>query len=298
MNVTHQRTSHQDHVLRRSMKKKEAMSWSLRSEIEKKRKIMWQACIEFNIWINIRINTFILSHRMLKSKFVLTHSENQIFYICLRRLSCIYLLISIFSCNYVVVSYLCITSHTMLIFEVKRWKDEKNSNLFATQTQQIMYKNEHTKFMSYKIENYVNLNDKNIKIKRNKKLKWKFFESFKIFECIENQIYRLNLLKRWRIHNVFHVFFLKKFNVNREKSAQTSQFFEFFYRVKNIELNENMKMKITKKFYEIEIIKNNKIFKIRSWRFKKIYVRWSRSRHVIMCFLNLLQLLNYDNTMI
>ena len=125
-----------------------------------------------------------------------------------------------------------------------------------------MYKNEHTKFMSYKIENYVNLNDKNIKIKRNKKLKRKFFESFKIFECIENQIYRLNLLKRWRIHNVFHVSFLKKFNVNRRESAQTSQFSEFFYRIEDIELNENMKMKITKKFYEIETIKNNKIFKI------------------------------------
>ena len=34
-----------------------------------------------------------------------------------------------------------------------------------------------------------------------------------------------------------------------------------------------------------------------SRRFKKIYVRWSRSRHVIMCFLDLLQLLNYNNTM-
>ena len=100
-------------------------------------------------------------------------------------------------------------------------------NLLITQTQQIMYKNEHTKFMSYKIENYVNLNDKNIKIKRNKILKWKFFESFKIFECIENQIYRLNLFKRWRIHNVFHVFFLKKFNINRKKRANVTIFWTF-----------------------------------------------------------------------
>ena len=125
-----------------------------------------------------------------------------------------------------------------------------------------MYKNEHTKSISYKIENYVNLNDKNIRIKRNKKLKWKFFESFEIFECIENQTYRLDLFKRWRIHNVFHVSLLKRFNVNREKNAQTSQSFESFYRAEDIELNENMKVKITKKFYEIETIKNKKIFKI------------------------------------
>ena len=56
--------------------------------------------------------------------------------------------------------------------------------------------------------------------------------------------------------------FLKKFNVNKKENAQTSQSFEFFYRIEDIELNENMKMKITKKFYEIETIKNNKIFKI------------------------------------
>ena len=135
-------------------------------------------------------------------------------------------------------------------------------NLLATQTQQTMYKDEHTKPMSYKIEDYVNLNDKNIKTKRNKKLKWKFFEPFKILECIEDQAYRLELPKRWRIHNVFHVSLLKKFNANRERSAQTPQPSEPSYRAEDIELNENMKMKTTEEFYEVEAIKNSKIFKV------------------------------------
>ena len=45
--------------------------------------------IWFNIWSVIRINTFILSHRVLESKFVLTHSNDLIFYICFYRFSCI-----------------------------------------------------------------------------------------------------------------------------------------------------------------------------------------------------------------
>ena len=52
MNSTHLRTSHRNHVLCRSMREREAMSWSLRSEAERKRKIMWRACIVFNIWQN------------------------------------------------------------------------------------------------------------------------------------------------------------------------------------------------------------------------------------------------------
>ena len=121
----------------------------------------------------------------------------------------------------------------------------------------------------------------------------KIFESFKNFKCIENQIYRLNLFKRWRNHNVFHVSFLKKFNVNRKKSAQTSQFSEFFYRIEKIELNENMKMKITNFFYEIETIKNNKIFKINKISnklFNKLdfyyLIKWKNYENAIWIFVS------------
>ena len=69
---------------------------------------MWRACIEFNI---CKANIFILLHRMTKSKFVLTHIKNQIFYICFRKSIRYLLFISIFSCNYVLVSYQCMTFH-------------------------------------------------------------------------------------------------------------------------------------------------------------------------------------------
>ena len=51
MNYTHLRTNHRDHVLCRSTEEEE-INWSFRNEIERKRKIMWRVCIEFNIWQN------------------------------------------------------------------------------------------------------------------------------------------------------------------------------------------------------------------------------------------------------
>ena len=65
------------------------------------------------------------------------------------------------------------------------------------------------KFMKYVIGDHVWLRSKNIRTKRNKKLEWKQFESFEIFDKINKQVYKLVLSTRWRIHNVFHVFLLE-----------------------------------------------------------------------------------------
>ena len=83
-------------------------------------------------------------------------------------------------------------------------------NLTHAQKQQVKYKNAKTKLKNFDVKSYVNVNEKNIRIKRNKKLKWKFFESFKMFDTIKNQTYWLDIFKRWRIHNVFHVSLLEK----------------------------------------------------------------------------------------
>ena len=128
-------------------------------------------------------------------------------------------------------------------------------NLTHAQKQQIKYKNAWTKTtMHFDVRNYVNLNDKNIRIKRNKKLKWKFFEFFKILETIEDQTYRIDISKRWRIHNVFHVSFLERIKVKRKKKVSL----KFTYQFENIDIDEN---EITKKIYDVEVIENNKIFK-------------------------------------
>ena len=128
------------------------------------------------------------------------------------------------------------------------------SNLVHAQKQQVKYKDARTKSMKLKMSNYVNVNDKNIRIKRNKKFEWKFFESFKIFNEIDDQAYRIKISKRWRIHNVFYVSFLKKIKVKRRKRTSL----ESTYQSENIDIDEN---EITKKLYDVETIENSKIFK-------------------------------------
>src|SRR5437588_3644565 len=62
------------------------------------------------------------------------------------------------------------------------------------------------------IRDLVILNAKNIRTKRlTKKLAPKLYGPFKILEKIRTQSYRLELNKRRRIHNVFHVSLLEPY---------------------------------------------------------------------------------------
>ena len=104
------------------------------------------------------------------------------------------------------------------------------TNLIVAQKQQIKYKNIHIKSKSFEIDFYVMLNEKNIQTKRNKKFEWKLFDSFKIIEIIDDQIYRLKLSKRWRIHSIFYVSLLEEFKIKKKKRMKIShKNFEFIY---------------------------------------------------------------------
>ena len=132
-------------------------------------------------------------------------------------------------------------------------------NLIHAQKQQIKYKNTRTKNVKnvFKIDNYVNVNDKNIRIKRNKKFEWKFFDSFKIFNEIEIQIYRINISKRWRIYNVFYIWLFEKMKFKREKKVSLQS----TYQSKHIAIDEN---EITKKIYDVETIENEEKVSLQS----------------------------------
>ena len=60
------------------------------------------------------------------------------------------------------------------------------------------------KSRSYALGNKVWLNSKYIKTKRNQKLEAKFFGPFQVWHLVRKQAYKLELLKWWRMHNVFH----------------------------------------------------------------------------------------------
>ena len=65
---------------------------------------------------------------------------------------------------------------------------------------------------------------KNIKQRKSsKKLSHKFIDSFRIKKAVRKQTYRLILFFSYRIHNVFHVFYLKSYK-SRKKDDDISDF--------------------------------------------------------------------------
>ncbi len=70
---------------------------------------------------------------------------------------------------------------------------------------------------SYAPDEKVWLNSKYIKIKQNCKLKTKFFGSFRVLHLVRKQAYKLELPKKWKIHNVFHVSLLEQDTIRKER---------------------------------------------------------------------------------
>ena len=66
------------------------------------------------------------------------------------------------------------------------------------------------------------LNSKYIKTKQNQKLEAKFFGLFQILYPVRKQAYKLNLLIKWKIHNVFHVSLLEQ---NTTKKGRMNELF-------------------------------------------------------------------------
>ena len=61
------------------------------------------------------------------------------------------------------------------------------------------------------------LNSKYIKTKRNRKLEAKIFGPFRVLHPVGKQAYKLELPKKWRIHNVFHVSLLEQDTTRKER---------------------------------------------------------------------------------
>ena len=84
--------------------------------------------------------------------------------------------------------------------------------------------------MFYSINDLIILFTKNLKQKRfNKKLFYKFVDSFKIKNKIKFQVYRLTLFNIYRIYNIFYMFLLKQYyyRTNDTKTKFILQISEF-----------------------------------------------------------------------
>ena len=80
------------------------------------------------------------------------------------------------------------------------------------------YDKKHT-LWTFSLKDKVWLNSKNIKtVQLSKKLDYKYFGSFMVLKPIEKQTYWLDLPKTfWRVHNIFHVFFLEPYKTPSEQ---------------------------------------------------------------------------------
>ncbi len=82
-------------------------------------------------------------------------------------------------------------------------------NFQHAQKLQKRYYDKHAKPRSYAPGDKVWLNSKYIKTKRNQKLGAKFFGLFQVLHLLDKQAYIIELLRKWRIHDVFHVLLLE-----------------------------------------------------------------------------------------
>ena len=83
-------------------------------------------------------------------------------------------------------------------------------NLYHAQKLQKRAHNKWVKPRSYVPNEKIWLNSKYINIKRNRKLGAKFFGPFRVLHPVGKQAYKLELPKKWKIHDVFHVLLLEQ----------------------------------------------------------------------------------------
>ena len=100
-------------------------------------------------------------------------------------------------------------------------------NLHHVQELQRQAHDKGVKSQSYAPGNKVWLSSKHLKTKRNHKLEAKFFSLFWVLHLVGKQAYKLELSKKWRIHNVFYVSLLEQ-NIMKKGRVNDMQLnFEF-----------------------------------------------------------------------
>ena len=90
-------------------------------------------------------------------------------------------------------------------------------NLHHAQEFQKCTHNNGVKPRNYAPGEKVWLNSKYIKTKRKRKLETKFFGPFWVLHLIGKQAYKLELPKKWRIHDVFHVSLLEQNTIKKRR---------------------------------------------------------------------------------
>ena len=89
-------------------------------------------------------------------------------------------------------------------------------NFYHAQKLQKRAHNKGVNPKSYTPGDKVWLNSKYIKTKQNRNLEAKFFGPFRVLHPVGKQAYKLELPKKWKIHNVFHISLLEQYTTKKE----------------------------------------------------------------------------------
>ena len=96
-------------------------------------------------------------------------------------------------------------------------------NLHHAQKLQKQAHDKRVKPWSYALGEKVWLNSKYIKTKRNRNLEAKFFRPFRVLHLVVKQAYKLELPKKWRIHDVFYVSLLEQDTTKKKRDDIASE---------------------------------------------------------------------------
>ncbi len=116
-------------------------------------------------------------------------------------------------------------------------------NFQHPQELQKRYYNKYAKLRSYVLGEKVWLNSKYIKTKQNRNLEATFFGLLRVLNPVEKQAYKLELPKKWRIYDVFHVSLLEQ-DTTKKGRVETA-----------IELDEG-----DSEEYNVKAIRNSKVY--------------------------------------
>ncbi len=112
---------------------------------------------------------------------------------------------------------------------IEKWQKAANA--------QVKYYNRKHIALTFKTKNLIMLFIKNIKLKNSsQKFSHKFIESFRIVETMNKQTYHLIFFSFYRIHDVFHVFYLKSYK--RRKNDNIISKYSSFELLDDNEINE------------------------------------------------------------
>ena len=95
-------------------------------------------------------------------------------------------------------------------------------NFYHAEELQKRAYNKGVKLQSYAPDDKVWLSSKHLKTQRNCKLEAKFLRLFQVLHLIGKQAYKLNLLKKWKIYDIFYVSLLEQ-NITKKGRANDIQ---------------------------------------------------------------------------